>query len=176
MEQLDKGAIFIPLVAGAMFLAFLWYVPAPEHPDAAPEPVTDKAPLTEPANAASISETPIKATRVYECNQEGQRVFSDRPCGDVSFIRDVVVNNTYSAPESELPFQSPIQTPSPMRSNGATQPATSDCTPYEESVKRIDDRMRQGYSDAEGEYWRGKRREAAAARDDCKRHHRLNTH
>lgn len=182
MESTDRNGVVVGLLAAAMFLGFLWLSPREnEAPTNEPAAVNQDSPIAEPADVHS-SETadppaeppaPLRASSgtAYECLKDGQRVFSDYPCGDDAKTRDVAPQNVYVAPR--YPQRQSAVIYDAQRQMRAVENYNEDCTPYENDVKRIDARMRAGYASAEGEGLRERRRRAAAARDGCQRRNRL---
>jgi hypothetical protein len=182
MESTDRSGVVVGLLVGAMFLGFLWLSPREkEVPNSEPAAVNQDSPIAEPADAYdSVSastpaepQTPLRASpgTAYECLKDGQRVFSDYPCGDDAKTRDVTPQNVYVAPRYSQ--RQPAVIYNPQRQTGAAEKDNEDCTHYEDDVKRIDARMRSGYTSAESERLREQRRRAAAARDDCQRRNRI---
>jgi hypothetical protein len=100
--------------------------------------------------------------RVWECVANGQKIFSDAPCGVGSTIRELspinrmnptrappsTTYNTnppdpgYAAPTYELPY-----------SNESANNAGT-CEALDAEVKAINERMRHHYTNPEGEYYR----------------------
>src|SRR5882672_6443214 len=69
-----------------------------------------KAPTVAGAQAASATEPAPGTTRVYECQRNGQSVYSSQPCGSDSVVRDINTQkiNTYKPrlavePKASLP-------------------------------------------------------------------------
>lgn len=181
MESTDRSGVVIGLLAAAMFLGFLWL--SPREKEAAisePAAANQDSPIAEPLNAPSTEaaspsepEAPLRAPSgtAYECLKDGQRVFSDYPCGDSAKTRDVTPQNVYVAPS--YPQRQPVAIYNDQRQTRAAESYQEDCTPYEDDVRRIDARMRSGYTSAEGEWLREQRRRATGARDDCQRRNRM---
>ena len=99
---------------------------------------------TPPARTSDtrVSSAPAQdpdVTRVYECREDGQLVYSGQPCGRDSITRDVDVRDTNT------------HTPPTLRRDG-------ECADIQKEIDQINARMRQAYSPAEGEQLRERRR------------------
>jgi hypothetical protein len=116
---------------------------------------------------------PATERHVYECPEDGLRVFSDERCGTNATVRSVQESNTFTAP----PIAAPTTVEAAPRLATAVRTDTArsrkDCEPYEAEVKRWDERMRRGYRSAEGEYLRAQRSEANDAFYACIRRNRM---
>lgn len=108
MESTDRSGVVIGLLAAAMFLGFLWLSPREKEATISePAAANQDTPIAEPIDAANAEtaslsepEAPLRAPSgtAYECLKNGQRVFSDYPCGESAKTRDVTPQNVYVAP------------------------------------------------------------------------------
>jgi hypothetical protein len=71
------------------------------------------------------------STRMYECQQNGEPIYSSQPCGSDSVARDI---NTQAV-------------------NTSKPPEHDDCADAQQEIGQIDARMRQSYNKAEGKYY-----------------------
>lgn len=178
-EDKDIGAIFIGVLGTALFGIVLWLTRHIDHPTEQQAAVSQvsvprEASLQQSYSVASAEATAAPSHQVFECVVNGQHVYSDYPCDTTRQTRNVTPQNVYATTTTMYP-ESPdanYSTPQTRRGEEAMKP-TEDCSEFETSVKRIDERMRHGYGEPEGEMLRGQRRQAATARDDCKRHNRV---
>ena len=124
-----------------------------------------------PARAAPA----LRHRRVFTCATTSLVIFADRPCGPEPGLRDLVV----VVPVTAAPGQVARVTPDPATASTrlAARPpvdvdrdadgepadaASATCERLEDSVRKLDDRMRTGYSAREaGRLW-GRWREAKA--------------
>lgn len=106
---------------------------------------------------------------VYECEREGTRVFSDRPCGADARPRRVEVASGAVRGDSAAPDLQPSTAAvrsrgaaetGPQRSVAARRKATPDCHALQQNIDSIDARMRLGYRGKEGEKLHARRRAA----------------
>lgn len=110
---------------------------------------------------------------VYECEKADQRVFSDRPCSEDARLREVSAPNGMRAdriapPRPVTDRSLPDQT---IPRAGSAEPVTSKnfiCRSIDEQVDRINARMRQPYTAAEGEWYRERLRRLQDERWDAK--------
>jgi hypothetical protein len=97
---------------------------------------------------------------VYECEVNGQRVVSDRPCGPGATTRVLEVD-----PATAPPPPVPVYRPSPSTSSAAPRAEYSDsaadaaghegqCRIVDQEIDQLNARMRQGYGSQEGEWLR----------------------
>jgi hypothetical protein len=100
--------------------------------------------------------------RVWECMINGQRTFSDSPCGITSTIRRLSEINRMD-PTPALPSVTYYDSPSPSDGlNYASQsydPSTNEssvCESLKEEVNAIHERMRHLYTNPEGNYYRAR--------------------
>jgi hypothetical protein len=99
--------------------------------------------------------------RVWECAVNGQKTFSDAPCGAASTVRELSpVNrmNPTPAPPPTRYYDSPsnpgyASTYEPQYSNESTNSAGT-CEALDAEVKAINERMRHPYTNPEGEFYR----------------------
>jgi hypothetical protein len=150
--------------------------------------VTPKAAVPPPASTtAQTASTPTPRTiaglpssriaTVYECQQRGERVFSDRRCGSNAQARAIEAPNGMEPPDpSVVELSQSEHDPAPVAVSPATPVARSDgqdirCRAIEEEKERIDARMREGYRSAEGERLRDRLRTLDADYYDLRCHH-----
>ncbi len=185
MEHKDNGPVIIGAICGLLFAAFFMF--KRYQADAMPAPSSEVAQVAlqdtfaEPEEPPTASPLPVYDTQpapetrsVYECLKDGLRVFSDSPCGDDARTRTISKVNSMDAPQPiyrPSPAQSPTASARALQETSDTQ--DRDCSPFEETLRRIDERMRHGYTSAEGEFWREQRRQAASGRDACIKENRL---
>jgi hypothetical protein len=127
---------------------------APEPPGANPTP-------SQPALVASGAMPTIGTPRrVWECVVNGQKNFSDVPCGVGSIVRELSPINrmdpTPTLPPSNYANpRNPNYSPAyePQYSNESTSNAGT-CEGLDAEVKAINERTRHRYTNPEGEYYR----------------------
>jgi hypothetical protein len=109
--------------------------------------------------------------RVWECAVNGQKTFSDAPCGVGSTVRELSpVNRMNSTPTSPTRYRSPPKpayAPSyePQGSAESTN-SSAVCEALDAEVKAIDERTRHRYTNPEGEYYRDRLHKISARRYD----------
>jgi hypothetical protein len=109
--------------------------------------------------------------RVWECAVNGQRIFSDSPCGTTSTIRQLSATNRMD-PAPVLPSVTYYNPPSPGYEPNYTQSydnsanESSVCEGLKESVNAIHERMRHLYTNPEGNYYRARLREISDRQGD----------
>jgi hypothetical protein len=126
--------------------------------------VEDNGGTAAPATPASVSSPRI--TTVYECVQRGERVFSDRRCGNNAQEHAIEEPNHMAPPDPSvvaLSMSDPEPNPTPAAlasaAPAAPQRPRSQCRAIEDAKERIDARMREGYGSAEGERLRERLRQ-----------------
>ena len=135
-----------------------------------PSPIIEPPQVTE-APAAHYQGPPTSLSGresyvgVYECTNKGQRVVSDKPCGDGAQLRTLVIDQpdpgeaarqrqmTQSAGRSGSSYYtSPSGGSSTMRSGStATTSNEAACEAVDRAIDNLNARMRQRYGAAEGE-------------------------
>lgn len=96
---------------------------------------------------------------VYECDSAGQRTFSDRRCAPNAHERAIEAPSRMD-PVDMVSDPVTVEYQQPVISGGeAVVDNASRCAQIQAEIDLIDARMRQGYSSAEGEYLRGRRRD-----------------
>lgn len=101
---------------------------------------------------------------VWECQNNGQRIFSDVPCDGRSTIREVSpINRMQRQPpamdSTQSEYSRPVDIPTLASSTGFDQAqAESYCANLREEVNQIHERMRHAYPSALGDYMRGRLR------------------
>jgi hypothetical protein len=178
MEERDNLPVIIGAVTAVLAAALLYAGRHEETPASAPTiaaqvPVPSQPEKSSLPTGYAIHQRP-QNRQVYECTHDGKRLFSDSPCGENAQIRTLSPTNVMDAHQPL--YQSDPSLGVMMRRTAGQDDADThgrDCSGYEDVVKRIDARMRVGYTSSEGEFWRQRRHDAASARDDCKRDNRL---
>ena len=159
---MDRWAERLSTVAGVLFGvvllgAFLWIA---TRGLARPTEATLRERESPPK--VGVPPTPIARTenaqivRVYECYDNGQKMFTDTPCNRNMLTHDVNLTrlNTYkSVPPAPSEVQSPAKAPAvgPKVTQPSSAPSRYECKALEEQKKRIDARMRAGYDAVTGE-------------------------
>jgi hypothetical protein len=159
------GGLLIVLVAVAIgFVSSDQSGPPASAPhiqsSAAPLPAEFSGP---PTVTARNSDPPTPAPRrVWECTVNGQRTFSDSPCGTTSTIRQLSEINRMD-PTPAPPSVTYYSPPSPSyEPNYTAQPyddsmnESSVCEDLKEAVNAIHERMRHLYTNPEGNYYRAR--------------------
>jgi hypothetical protein len=89
----------------------------PVLPTTSTEPATPPVPAPPPAPAPAVlaaqiqpvTPTMVPSGQIWECTTNGQRTFSNHPCGDKSFIREVnpinVMNPTPILPSARVAYE-----------------------------------------------------------------------
>jgi hypothetical protein len=143
-------------------------------PTSVPRIQSSAAPLPRsPTVTARNSGAPTRVPRrVWECAVNGQRTFSDSPCGTTSTIRQLSETNrmdptpippagTYYNPPS------PSYAPNYTAQSYANSPNESSvCEGLKEQVNAIQERMRHLDTNPEGNYYRARLREISDRQDD----------
>lgn len=109
---------------------------------------------------------------VYECPIGNERIVSDRPCGPNAEIREIAAPNLMVSPDTSHLFLSPSQgnaVSSPRASNGGSSiPVNAAaCDAIQRQIDAINARMRQKYTNREGEHYRERLRDLSDARWDA---------
>lgn len=121
-------------------------------------------PIAHPTLVVVNDPSTLPTGEVWECQMNGQRVFSDAPCAGRSTIREL-------SPINRMQRQAIATDYTPADYSGAvevpilSQPASYDsaqvesyCTDLRTEVTEIYERMRQGYPSPVGDYLRGRLR------------------
>jgi hypothetical protein len=133
-----------------------------------------------PAGAASSSSGRASSVGVYECEVNGQRVVSDRPCGPQAQARTIVIDQpdprevarqqqrTFAAqagasPTIEAPARRSVQT---TGTTGTVLSNEGACRAIDDAIANLNARMRQGYTSAQGEWYRTEWHRLQKARED----------
>lgn len=137
---------------------------------AAPLPAQVSRPSTVTGRNSGVP-TPVPR-KVWECAVNGQRTFSDSPCGTTSMIRQLSETNRMD-PTPVPPTVTYYNPPSPRyASNYSAQSydnspnESSVCEGLKEAVNAINERMRRLYTNPEGNYYRARLREISDRQDD----------
>lgn len=135
-----------------------------EHPSTRPAQ-PDKRREAEAVVAPSVD-----VVTVYQCEQNGQKVMSDRPCGPgaVTLTVDASRLSTYqpvpAAPVDMDRYRTLVEVPPSAGSAGAGPKANaSKCAAIQDWIDRINAAMRQGYTSQQGEWLRAEWRRAKEA-------------
>lgn len=123
----------------------------------APNP-TPSRPALVASRAMPMVGTP---RRVWECAVNGQKTFSDAPCGVGSTVRELSPVNRMNPTPAPPPTRdygspsNPAYAPS-YEPRGADESTSSSavCEALDAEVKTINERMRHRYTNPEGEYYR----------------------
>ena len=95
-----------------------------------------------------VSADPV--TQVFECNINGQRVFSDHACGDDAVQRDVAVANRMDAVKVTGNKSSEANSSRPSRrpaaGNDEHDKRRQQCARIQKSREALMDKMRAGYT------------------------------
>jgi hypothetical protein len=110
-------------------------------PAEAPKPAAP----AEPQSASTAAPAP-GTTRMYECQENGEAIYSSQPCGSDSVARDI---NTQVI-------------------NTSKRPVRDACMDAQQEIEQINARMRQPYSKAEGQYYRERLRKLGSRLDELK--------
>lgn len=145
-----------------------------------------------PAEVATISEDEIRAVptairndmaipestpvvpaiaRIFECERNGQRILSDRPCGAGVSVRYVVAPNTMDAQDTSGLYRAPprsVQVQRVRASQAVSFGSSRACESIEEQIDAINSRMRKGYRNQEGEWYRERLRRLSAQRHEAR--------
>ena len=119
-----------------------------------------------PIEAAPISRSATKQIdppqkKIWECDNAGQRTFSDSPCGANAVVRQFAPVNSMEA-TAPLPASYQNQSVGGYPRNTYDAPGTDatinnyECQSLKEAVDAIHERMRHRYSNPEGNFYRGR--------------------
>lgn len=172
----DRLPILIGLVGMAVFMGWVyWHSVRDEAPMAAVTPTSAAKPLELSAMQVQVvapkenldfarKEQPIAT--VFECIINGQRVFSDSPCGTKVKVHEIAQPNLMKAqstgPTHEIPQEVLRLQPHQVRQIEAIKPQVSNkslCRQIEAEIESINARMRQGYTSRQGEWYRERLRQ-----------------
>ena len=137
---------------------------------AAPLPAQVSRPPTVTARNSGAP-TPVPR-RVWECAVNGQRTFSDSPCGTTSTIRQLSEINRMDptpVPPSVTYYNPPNPSYEPNYTTQSYDNSTNDssvCESLKEAVNAIHERMRHPYTNPEGNYYRARLREISDRQGD----------
>ena len=111
--------------------------------------------------------SPSTIARVFECERDGQRVLSDRPCGEDATVRKVTAPNRMQRQDTSIlyePLPRSIQVQKQRAAGQRPNVHTNrrQCDEIDEAKKRINAQMRRGYSN--GEHYRERLRQLSAER------------
>ena len=111
--------------------------------------------------------SPSTIGRVFECEQDGQRVLSDQRCGADAAVREIAAPNRMQAQDTSVlyePLPRSIQVQKRRAAGQRTGSNAAICTQIDEDKDRINARMRQPYTSWEGERLRVRLRELSERR------------
>jgi hypothetical protein len=113
------------------------------------------------ASTASLSVHADPAVQIFECNVNGQRVFSDHSCGDDAVQRDVLVTNTMEA--SKVTSEKTVTSKKPRTGKHTSSTDDHDkrrqqCAHIQKSRDALHDKMRAGYTAKQDERLHGRLR------------------
>lgn len=111
--------------------------------------------------------SPSTIGRVFECEQDGQRVLSDQPCGADATVREISAPNRMQAQDTSVlyePLPRSIQVQKRRAARQRTGSNAVTCARIDEDKDRINARMRQPYTSWEGERLRARLRELSERR------------
>jgi hypothetical protein len=188
-EQSGGRIFFVILVAGLAFMAGRYFVSDRSTPDSpppaasvveAPQVLSGQQEIEVPRTAVdpapvvvgpSQVEASGRSVGVFECNEGGQKILSDRPCAGDARMREVVIDDPdpYEAaaarqrawaasatPPRVVPSQA--QTVAGRASETAMadepDPNAAQCAWVDRQIEHLNAQMRQGYTSQQGEYYR----------------------
>lgn len=161
------GVLLVALVVGGVYLARRHQ---PQEPPATTvETITPLAASPRVQMGAAVvkrtSDAPIAFA--YECNRNGQKVLSDRPCSSDAAVREIAAPNRMDAQDTRRLY-SPVSVPSRTRSGpssgGRLSGTSAVCDSIEAQIDAINARMRRAYTSWEGERFRDRLRELSRQR------------
>ena len=94
------------------------------------------------------------SARVYECWQQGQRVFSDQPCSADAATRDITIQNQMKANEARIDYHADSKHSPRKVTDDATDSRAErreHCAKLDSKKQQLNSRMRAGYKAAQGE-------------------------
>lgn len=165
------GVLLVALVVGGVYLARR-HQPQ-ELPPTTVETIIPVAVSPRVQMGAAVVERAPDApiALAYECNRNGQKVLSDRPCGSDAAVREIAAPNRMDAQDTRRLY-SPVAVPSRARSaasSGSRLSGTSAvCDSIEAKIDAINARMRQPYTSWDGERFRERLRDLSSARYEAK--------
>lgn len=113
------------------------------------------------ASSRSAAGSRQTSTQVYQCAANGERIFSDHPCGADAVLREIAAPNRMASQEVRGPMKH-----SATRSGAHEDPVETDqekrirhCKKLRADRDRLDARLRAGYSGKEGERLRDRLRQ-----------------
>lgn len=137
-------------------------------------PTYESAPKRASAQHEYVIETrarsPKTIARVFECDQAGQRVLSDQPCGARAAVRDIAAPNRMQPQNTSVLYDPPPRSIQVQRMRAAGQrPLASTrnsgrCAAIDREKERINARMRRPYGRWEGEHYRDRLRQLSEER------------
>lgn len=111
--------------------------------------------------------SPSTIGRVFECEQDGQRVLSDQPCGADATILDIPAPNRMQAQDTSVLYEPLPRSIQVQKRRAAGQvpnvrPNQERCDAIDKAKKQINAQMRRGYRS--GEHYRERLRRLSAER------------
>jgi len=152
------GALLI--VAAAAIAAISYSGDSPNSIQAGNPPSTNT--VAHPTIVVVNDPPKLPAGEVWECQKNGQRIFSDVPCGGRSTIREVSpINRMQRQPlatdSTPSEHSRPVDIPTlASRTDFDQAQVESYCANLREEVNEIHERMRHAYPSALGDYMRGR--------------------
>jgi hypothetical protein len=121
-------------------------------------------------NEISHRRSPDVIERVFECERNGQRILSDRPCGADASVREIAAPNRMRAQDTSALYDPPprsIQVQKLRASRQRTGSNAALCEHIDNEKDQINARMRKPYKNWEGERLRARLRQLSAQRWDA---------
>ncbi len=169
MDARTDRDLFPWILGTSLLVALAILAVAASHyqpPASPPTPVAAPAPQPHPLISSRPMTAPLPPEHhVWECQRNGQKIFSDEPCGSVSAVRDVRAPNRMD-PAPLRPDIVP-DPPTAYGEDSATNYA-SDSEPSQDSptcaslraqVDVVRARLRQPHGNADGAFYRERLRE-----------------
>lgn len=151
------GVLLVALVVGGVYVARRHQPQDPPPTTVETIPPAAASPRVEMGVAVVKRASDAPIALVYECNRNGQKVLSDRPCGSDAAVREIAAPNRMDAQDTRRLY-SPVRVPSRARngaSSGSRLSGTSAvCDSIEAQFDAINARMRQPYTSSDGERFR----------------------
>lgn len=124
------------------------------------DPNPDDQPLTVAPGQRVYGPDGTTYIGVYQCQINGQRVVSDRPCGAIASTRVIEVSPaTATAPpivqyrQSQPPSASKTTQGSGISATGSVDNSAA-CAAIDRAIENLNARMRQSYTSQQGEWYR----------------------
>jgi hypothetical protein len=126
-----------------------------------------------PSNISASEPLPGRNSiaRVFECERDGQRVYSDQRCGSDAAVREIDAPNRMDAQDTSGLYDPVVEPPrshTGSSSESASSAAIKLCESIDQQIDLINARMRQGYGSWQGERFRNRLRELSRQRYEAK--------